>query len=98
MTLHSPLLRLAILLALPTSLSANPNDWPTWRGADHTGHTNPDQDLPLKFSKSENVSWVATIPGKGHGSPIVVGEQIFLATADERAKTQSLLCYNRKTG
>lgn len=98
MTLHSPLLPLVVLLALPASLSANPNDWPTWRGTDHTGHTNPDQDLPLKFSKSENVRWVATIPGKGHGSPIVVGEQIFLATADEKAKTQSLLCYNRKTG
>jgi len=98
MTPHSPLLPLVLLLALPASLSANPNDWPTWRGTDHTGHTNPDQDLPLKFSKSENVRWVATIPGKGHGSPIVVGEQIFLATADEKAKTQSLLCYNRKTG
>ena len=98
MTLRSRLLPLAALLLLPTPLSANPNDWPTWRGADHTGHANPDQDLPLKFSKSENVRWVTAIPGKGHGSPIVVGEQIYLATADEKKQTQSLLCLDRKTG
>lgn len=40
--------------------------------------------------------WKAPLPGRGHGSPIVVGEGVFLATAD--AQTQSILCLNRNTG
>lgn len=92
------LLSLATLLLISVPLSANPSDWPVWRGTDHTGHAYPDQQLPLKFSKSENVRWVATIPGKGHGSPIVAGQKIYLATADEKKQTQSLLCLDRKTG
>lgn len=91
-------LTLATLLLLSSPLSANPNDWPVWRGTDHTGHAHPKQDLPLKFNKSENVRWVATIPGKGHGSPIVAGLKVYLATADEKEQTQSLLCLDRKTG
>jgi len=35
---------------------------------------------------------------RGHGSPIVVGEQVFLATADHDLQTQSVLCYHRTTG
>jgi outer membrane protein assembly factor BamB len=38
------------------------------------------------------------VPGRGHGSPTIVGEQVFLATADEEKETQSVLCIDRNTG
>src|SRR5205807_6875820 len=42
--------------------------------------------------------WTAPVPGRGHGSPIVVGDQVFLATADHERESQSLLCFQRQTG
>lgn len=38
------------------------------------------------------------MPGRGYGSPTVVGDRIFLPTADEKAEVQSVICYDRKTG
>ena len=38
------------------------------------------------------------MPGRGHGSPIVVGEQIFLLTAEHDREVQSVICYRRETG
>lgn len=54
--------------------------------------------MPLEWAKDKNVLWEAAIPGRGHGSPIVVGDRVFLAAADQDAETQSVLCFDRKTG
>jgi outer membrane protein assembly factor BamB len=74
------------------------HDWPLWRGPSQNGLTAPGQDLPLDWSESKNVIWKAEIPGRGHGSPIVIGNQVILPTSDEKKKTQSVLCLDRKTG
>jgi len=44
------------------------------------------------------VEWKADVPGRGHSSPIVVGDRVFLATADETGKTQSVLAFRRING
>ena len=73
-------------------------DWPWWRGPSQNGIAADGQDPPLEFSDSLNVLWKTPVPGRGHGSPIVVGSRVFLTTADADEKTQSLLCFDRKTG
>lgn len=73
-------------------------DWPWWRGPNRNGIAATDQKPPLKWSASENVLWKTAVPGRGHGSPTVVGERIFLATADHERESQSVLCYQRRTG
>lgn len=73
-------------------------DWPWWRGPSRNGVADPDQKPPLKWSATQNVRWKAEVPGRGHGSPCVVGNQVFLATADEEHQTQSVLCLDRKSG
>ncbi|MDA1055527.1 MAG: PQQ-binding-like beta-propeller repeat protein [Planctomycetota bacterium] len=73
-------------------------DWPWWRGPDRNGIAAADQDPPLTWSQTENVLWKALVPGRGHGSVTVVGDQVFLATADEQADRQIVLCYDRATG
>lgn len=78
-------------------LKLSKSDWPWWRGPQRNGHS-PSQQAPLKWSEEENIVWKASIPGRGHGSPTLVGERIFLATADETGQTQSVLCLDRKTG
>lgn len=73
-------------------------DWPWWRGINGDGHAAADQDPPTAWSASENVIWRTEVPGRGHGSPTVIGDQIFLATANEKKKSQYVICYDRATG
>jgi outer membrane protein assembly factor BamB len=75
-----------------------PTDWPWWRGPDRNGVAAASQKPPLKWSATRNVLWKCPVPGRGHGSPIVVGDQVFLATAEEENQTQSVLCHDRRTG
>lgn len=73
-------------------------DWPWWRGPQRNGIADAKQHPPLKWSESENVLWKSPVPGRGHGSPTVVGDQVFLAIADPENETQSVLCFHRQTG
>lgn len=86
-----------IVAAESVPLPVNSNDWPWWRGPNRNGVAH-DQKPPLKWSETENVLWKTPIPGRGHGSPTVVGNSIYLATADEQTQVQSVLCFDRKTG
>ncbi len=73
-------------------------DWPWWRGPNRNGIADARQKPPLKWSETENVLWKSPVPGRGHSSPTVVGDQVFLATADPENETQAVLCYDRNTG
>jgi outer membrane protein assembly factor BamB len=73
-------------------------DWPWWRGPARDNKAQPDQDPPLVWSETEHVIWKSDVPGRGHGSPCLWGNRIFLASADEQAQTQQVLAYERETG
>ena len=89
----------AIIIFLKTSSQqTRGNDWAQWRGLKHDGIADSNQDPPVKFSSEENVLWSTKVPGRGHGSPTIYGGRIFLATADEKMKTQTLICFNRLNG
>lgn len=92
----APFLAAGYLLAMPLVVHAD--DWPWWRGPQRNGVAAGVQMPPLEFSASRNVRWAAPVPGRGHGSPTVAGDSVYLATADEKQQTQSVLCYDRKTG
>ncbi|HAD60925.1 MAG TPA: serine/threonine protein kinase, partial [Planctomycetaceae bacterium] len=72
-------------------------DWPVWRGPNGNNISNCDS-APVEWSSSHNIVWKAEIPGRGHSSPCVVGDRIYLATADEKAQKQSVLCLDRNDG
>jgi outer membrane protein assembly factor BamB len=74
------------------------DDWPWWRGTARDNHAQPNQSPPLVWGPTQNVVWKAEVPGRGHGSPCIWGDSIFLATADEEAMTQSVLCFDRNSG
>lgn len=91
------------LLAFQPRLSADDKaiaddrDWPHWRGPNGNGIA-ACADAPVKWSKDSNIIWKAPIPGRGHSSPAVVADRIFLTTADEEKKEQFALCYSRRDG
>ncbi|MEW6302425.1 MAG: PQQ-binding-like beta-propeller repeat protein [Verrucomicrobiota bacterium] len=74
----------------------SPDDWPAWRGPTRDGIAAPGQSPPVQWSETENIVWKTPVPGRGHGSPTVVGQRIYLATADGEA--QGVLCLDRATG
>jgi outer membrane protein assembly factor BamB len=72
-------------------------DWPWWRGGSRDGHAT-DQQVPVVFDEANNLDWSQPIPGRGHGSPIVVGDRVFLLTADERQEIHWAIAFDRQSG
>src|SRR5262245_9188488 len=73
-------------------------DWPWWRGPNLDGVAESGKPAPVKWSETTNVGWKTAVPGRGHSSPTVVGNAVFLSTADEQAQVQSIVCFDRKKG
>lgn len=67
------------LLGLVDARAADQN-WAQWRGPLGTGAA-PDADPPIEWSETKNVRWKTVLPGKGHSTPIVWGNRLFLTTA-----------------
>ena len=80
------------------STTIGPNDWPGWRGPAGTGIANSQPEPPQKWSDGENILWKTPVPGRGHGSPTIVGSHIYLATAETETEVQGVLCLDRETG
>ncbi|MGB7325708.1 MAG: MFS transporter [Rubripirellula sp.] len=73
-------------------------DWPAWRGANHDGIVTTATDVPTTWSETENVRWKSPIVGRGHGSPMVLGERVYVPTALADPEQQLVLCFDRNTG
>lgn len=72
------LLFLAWLLLL--SPLANADDWSRFRGAKGDGVAADNPGLPLRWSKEENVEWIADVNGYGWAAPVVWQEKVFVTT------------------
>lgn len=79
-------------------IKTSPGDWPWWRGPDRNGVAAQRQTAPLTWSESSNVAWKVAVPGRGHGSPSVLGPHVVIVSADPSARTQSVFCFDRNTG
>ncbi|WP_198000497.1 outer membrane protein assembly factor BamB family protein [Gimesia alba] len=71
--------------------------WPGWRGPQRNGHA-PDQALPTEWDETKNVKWRTFLPGRGHGSPVIVNDLVLLATADDQNQEQMIMAFNRTDG
>ncbi len=78
----------------PTNISL---PWAQWRGPSGDGLAD-DQVLPVQWSSSKNVQWSSDIPGRGHSSPIVVGDMVVVGTAVEKDSKQMVVAYDLETG
>jgi outer membrane protein assembly factor BamB len=86
-----------LLLGLALATTAQAENWPQWRGPRGDG-TSQEQNLPTKWGAEENVAWKVEVPGKGHASPIVWNDRIFVASCLEEAKQRLLVCFDRTSG
>ena len=53
--------------------------WPQWRGPFFNGMARG--DAPTTWSDTSNIQWKVDIPGRGHSTPVIWGDRLFLTTA-----------------
>ena len=88
---------IAMTAVLTWAALAAAGDWPAWRGPDGQGHC-PEKDLPLKWSKTDNVKWKVELKEPGNSTPIIWGDKLFLTQANKGGTVRSLLCLSRTDG
>ena len=71
--------------------------WPFWRGPSGQGLVEG-KGYPSTWSETENILWRVQVPGRGHSSPIVWADRIFLTTAAADGSSRSVLCFRRADG
>ena len=68
-----------LFLLLAAAIAAEDPNWPQWRGPRRNG-VSTETGLPLEWSATENVLWKTAIEGRGHSSPVVWGDRVFVTT------------------
>ena len=53
--------------------------WPQWRGPFFNGMARG--DAPTVWGDTSNIKWKTEIPGRGHSTPVIWADRIFLTTA-----------------
>ena len=86
-----PLRLLAALLATLPAASPAFADWLNFRGADGTAPAGPGPGAAIK--------WKAPLPGRGLGSPIIVGDRVFVSGSDgPQQRRLHVSCFSTTTG
>jgi outer membrane protein assembly factor BamB len=83
------------LLILTQAMAAE--SWPEWRGPSAQGLSSA-KGLPETWSETSSIRWKSELPGRGHSTPILVGDKLWLTTAIEKTasadKAKSKLASN----
>lgn len=85
---------LGIAATVRTTLA---EDWPVWRGPRGDG-TSIEEGIPIHWNATDNIAWKVKVPGRGHASPIVWRDRVFLVSCIEETEERILLCLDRTTG
>jgi outer membrane protein assembly factor BamB len=79
--LFLPLIAMAFsVLSIMPLKGYSQDNWPSWRGADGSGVAYTGK-IPMEFGESKNLVWKTELPGKGHSTPVVWEDMMFLTTA-----------------
>jgi len=72
-------------------------NWAYFRGSDLNG-TSVNTGLPLNWGENSNINWKSNIHDRGHSSPVVWNNQIWLTTASSDGKQLYALCLDFASG
>ena len=78
---------LMVVMESPTQAE----NWPQWRGAE-LNNISHEKNLPITWSKTENIAWRLPLPGPAGASPVVWGDRVFLTAVD--GQNLLLMCVN----
>ncbi|MEZ6046190.1 MAG: PQQ-binding-like beta-propeller repeat protein [Planctomycetaceae bacterium] len=89
-------MKLIALLLLSTTLLTGDN-WPLFRGAGNS--ITSAENLPLKWSTSENIQWQVDLSGYGQSSPVIWGDLVVVTfTEGENKETLVVQGFDLKSG
>jgi outer membrane protein assembly factor BamB len=88
-------MRVMLILSLSFTALCFGENWPQWRGPNLDGSSN-EKNLPVKWSKTENVTWSLPMPSRSGSTPIIWGERVLLNVAD--GDNLELWCLTRDKG
>tara|TARA_R110002095_G_scaffold212737_1_gene202451 strand:+ start:5042 stop:6307 length:1266 start_codon:yes stop_codon:yes gene_type:complete len=87
---------LGICFFLSTLTALQAENWPRFRGIDGTGISS-EKGFPLKWTEKD-LAWKIELPGLGHSSPSIWGDNLFVTSAIGDGETRYLFCIDPKTG
>src|SRR5205085_6689976 len=85
----------ALVLVCAAVAAPTAENWPQWRGPSLNGISG-EKNLPVRWSKTENITWKLPLPAFSASTPIIWGDRIFLNVADGRELY--LWCVDRTRG
>jgi len=88
---------LVCTISVCSATAAQAENWPCWRGPRGDG-TSLETNLPKRWSATENVAWKTLLPGRGHSSPIVWEDRLFVVSCQEDSQERTLFCLDRRSG
>lgn len=89
---------LLTVLVFALSLSAARADWHNFRGPDGSGRDAEIERLPKTLGE-DTLAWDVALPGRGLGSPILVGDKVFVTAASGVDQKQlHVLCFAADSG
>jgi len=71
-------------------------EWTRFRGPNGSGISDA-KTIPTTWTEKD-YNWIAELPGRGHSSPVVWGDKLFVTCCDEEASLRHLLCLNTTDG
>jgi len=97
---HIPLIRIVFLfwsfaLIAPSMLSGQ-DSWPRFRGTDGNGISSA-TNLPVRWSEVD-IRWRTPLPGKGHSSPVIWKDRVFVTSGDVTNADRHILCLGTSDG
>jgi outer membrane protein assembly factor BamB len=69
----------ALFLVLLQAGASTRTNWPQWRGPEGSG-VSLETGLPAEWGPDSNIQWKTAIPGRGHSSPVVWQDRLFVTT------------------
>tara|TARA_Y100000588_G_scaffold69232_1_gene70780 strand:+ start:3107 stop:3583 length:477 start_codon:yes stop_codon:yes gene_type:complete len=70
--------------------SSSTTDWPRFRGPNGEGVSHA-TTVPVKWDAGD-YNWITQLPARGHGSPVVVGERIYVVCGQKRTAERIVVC------
>ncbi len=71
-------------------------DWPRFRGPNGTGISHA-TTVPVRWN-AEDYNWTTALPGHGHGSPVIVGERLYVVCGHKRTAERIVVCVDVDSG
>jgi hypothetical protein len=78
---------------------AETENWPMWRGPRGDG-TSLERNIPTQWDgqSGRNIAWKTPIPGRGHSSPIVWQDRVFVVSCLPDSQERVLVALDRHSG